>query len=184
VKKRIVLEIVLICILGITGWYLFDNMKQVELNSPERKSIENFNRLVFSDGAGIDVMGNYIDSVLTNKVDGEESFVAAFLLRYNSLDSDLIFWNEVKKHLFDLDVATVRLIAYCENSQCVEAIRENPNVTSIPILEYGEVSDMQAVISADATGDFWLFGKQYKKIEWRNADLSPFDIATSIGFGL
>jgi len=183
-KKRIYLEVSFICILGIIGWYLFGVMKKVELDNPERKAIESYNSMVFISGAGIDVKGNYIDSVLTNQTDDKERYVIAFLLRYNSLDTDIHFWNEVNNHLSSLDNVIVRLIAYCEHFRCVEAIRVNPSAVNIPVLEYGEVSDMQAVIGADVKGEFWLRGNRNKKIKWRDHNLTPFDIAMSIGLEL
>jgi len=180
-KIKFIWEILLICILIITGWYLYGIMKQVESNNPELKAIENDNNLIFSDGAGIDFMGNKIDSFLENKADEDERFVVAFLLRYNSLDADLKFWNEVKGYLSEPD--TIRLTAYCENNKCVEAIRINPDKVHFPVLEYGEASDMQAVIAADANGEFYLQGSRFRKIKWRNEILEPFDIAMSIGLG-
>ena len=180
-KKRNLIEVLFICILGVTGWYLLDVMKQVESTNPELKIIESYNRLVFSDGTGIDIMGKYVDSVLANNADQVERFVVAFLLRQGSLDSDLRFWNEVNNYLSGLDTTIVKLIAYCENGQCVEDIKKNPDRADFPVLEYGEVSDMQAVISADIAGEFWLRGNSYKKIKWRDENLTPFDIAMSIG---
>ena len=176
-KKTIVLEILLICIFGVTGWYLFGVTKQAELNNSVREAIEDGNGPVFSDGAGINVMGQKIDSI--NKTAGSERIVAAFLLRYDGLDADLNFWNEVNQNLLEPDF--VRLTAYCENKQCVEAIRKNPDRAHFTVLEYGEVVDMQAVLGADSGGEFWLRGNSARKINWRYGTSTPFDIAMSIG---
>jgi len=178
-KKRIAWEIALICVLGITGWYLSGIMQQIEANNPELKAIEDNKNLVFADGAGIDVMGNEIDSIFAAKPDGVERSVAAFLLRYNTLDADLEFWTEVNSHLSGLD--TIRLTAYCENARCVETVRNKPDSARFTVLEYGGAVDMQAVIGADAIGEFWLRGNEFKKINWRDGNQTPFDIAMSIG---
>jgi len=181
-KKGIVWEIVLVCILGVAGWNLFGIMESEKSNNPELKAIEVNNNLVFSDGVGIDFMGNNIDSILKDKTDEAERFVVAFLLRYDSMDADLKFWNEVNNYLSEFD--TVRLIAYCENDKCIETLKVNPDTAHFYVLEYGEVKDMQAIIIADATGDFWFRGKEAKKINWRNDIMTPYDIAVSIKRGI
>jgi len=178
-KKILIGEIVLTCILGITGWYLFNVMKQVELNSPGQKTIEGNNALVFSEGVGIDVVGNRVDSILVNKTDKIERFVAAFLLRCDSLDADLKFWNDVNSYLSKSDI--IRLTAYCENEQCIETVRKNLDTIHITVLEYGGVIDMQSIISVDAVGEFWLRGNKIRRIKWRDNNLTPFDIAKNIG---
>jgi len=180
-KKGIVLEISLTCILVVTGWWLFDTMKYVESNNPELKIIENNNNIAFSDGAGIDVMGNNVYSVFSDKADGIEKSVAAFLLRYDSLDADLQFWNEVSNHLSGID--NIRLTAYCENDRCVEAVRKKTDMVDFTVLEYGEILDMQAVIEADAVGEFCLRKNRFKRINWRDGIQKPFDVAMSIGLG-
>jgi len=76
------------------------------------------------------------------------------------------------------------LISYYENHLCVEAIRKNPDLAGFPVLEFGLVSDAQAVIGADEAGYFRLQGNRYKKIKWRDKTLTQFDIAGSIGLKL
>jgi len=178
-KKNKILEIFLICFLGITGWYLFSVAEKLKSNNPELQEIERNNSLVFMDGVGIDVMGNIVDSVFALEDNAIKRRVAAFLLRYDSIDDDLKFWNEVNRHLAGLD--TVRLMAYCENSRCVDVIRKNPDVAHFTVLKYGEAIDMQAVIGADLTGEFWLRGDRSRKINWRDERVTPFDTAMSIG---
>jgi len=178
-KNSIVFEVLLICIFGTAGWYLFGVMKQLESNNPGRDAIEANNSLVFTGGAGMDIMGNMVNSVFTNKSDESERIVAAFLIRYNSLDADLKFWNEVNSHLSGLD--TIRLTAYCENIKCIDAIRNNPEKLHFIILEYGGAMDMQSIINADAAGEFWLRGDRPARINWRDGDLTPLNIAMRIG---
>lgn len=179
-KNRIILEILLICAFGVTAWYLFGIMKQTQTSSPELKEIEENNRLMFSDGAGIDIMGNKIDSIFTNRLDETVRFVAAFLLRYDSLDSDLKFWNEVSSHLSELDI-DVKLTAYCENERCIEYLKRNPNQANFTVLEYGGIVDIQAVIGADMTGTCWVRGNRYKRMKWRDGVQSPLDVSMNIG---
>lgn len=88
-KKTVSLKVLLICILALAGWYLWGVMERVKSKNSEPKTIEVYNSLMFSDGAGIDVMGNKVDSVFTGETDESERYVAAFLLRYNSLEDDL-----------------------------------------------------------------------------------------------
>jgi len=180
-KKGTILKLLIVCIFGTVGWYQFGVMKQMESNNLELKAIESNNNMVFLDGAGVDIMGNEIDSVFTDKTEGVRRSRVAFLLRYNSLEVDLEFWNEVGSLLSKLDAVPVRLTAYCENGQCVEAIRKNPDVANFTVLEYGEVVDMQAMLGADAVGEFWLIGSGFKKINWRDGTQRPVDIAISIG---
>jgi len=181
-RKIHLLEILLICILGFSGWYLFNTMEHMKLKSPELRAIENYYRLVFSHGTGIDVMGNKIDSILAHETKGGERSVVAFLLRNKTLDADLQFWNEVNRHLSELD--TVRLTAYCENYRCVEVIRKNPEMAHFPVIEYGLVGDMQALIGADDDGEFWFRGNRFEKINWRDGSRMPIDIAMHIGLRL
>ena len=178
-KKRIVLEMALICIFGFTGWYLFGVMKQTESDNPELKEIESNNSLVFSYGTGIDVTGNKIDSYITNSMDDVVINIVAFFLRYDSLDADLMFWNEVGSYLAELD--TVKLIAYCESVLCIEAVKRNPDIAHFTVLEYGNVIDMQAIVNADMAGEFWLRGT--KRVKWRDGAKTPFDVSQNIRLG-
>jgi len=180
-KIRAVLEIAFICIFGVTGWYLFDIKKQVELNSPELKEIEKYSRLVFSDGSGIDIMGNKIYSINEDRAVELKQSIVAFHLRYNSLEDDVKFWNEVNSFLLKFDAVSVRMTAYCENTRCIEALRNNQVDAHFTILEYGGILDMQSVISADIGGAFWLLGNGVKKIKWRDENQKPIDVAISIG---
>jgi len=213
-KNRIGWELLFICILGVTGWYLYGTFERIKTNNPELRRIENYNNMVFVSGAGIDIMGNKIESILTNKTDGKEietkidspdlavehekqqhivtgdssskkannsnkkGGVVAFLLRYDSLDADLKFWNEVNSCLSEPDI--VRLTAYCENNRCIETIRKKPDMVRFTVFEYGEAVDVQAVIGADSTGEFWMRKNNAKKLRWRNEILAPCDVARSI----
>jgi len=178
-KKRIVWEILFICFLGFSAWYLFGLLEHAKSNNHDLKRIDRNNNLMFMSGAGIGIMGNKVGSILLNSQGESEVFVAAFLLRYDSLSDDLTFWNEVGGDLTELD--TVRLTAYCENARCIETLKENPDVAHFTILEYGAVTDMQAVINVDAGGEFWLRGnKRLIKIKWRDGTLTPVDIVNSI----
>jgi len=177
-KNRIILEIMFICVFGLTGWYLFGVMEQMKSNNPK---VENNNTLVFSDGSGIDIQGNIIDSVFEPESYEIKRSVAAFLLRYDSLDADLTFWKEVNSYLTEPDA--VRLTAYCENDLCIKAIKNKPDLSYLTVLEYGEAIDMHALIGADSNGEFWFRENRAGKIKWRGENLTPFDIANSIGMG-
>ena len=197
-KKGTVFEIMFVFIFGAIGWYLFGIVKHLELANPALEMIESYNNIMFSDGVGIDINGNKIESrnetPITTQFEESDNLslersdqrtgVAAFLLRYDTLDNDLMFWNEVKSNLSELDVVNVRLIAYCEDDRCIESIKKDPDKVHFNVLEYGVVVDMQAVIGADATGDFWWRGDSSKKINWRDEFRTPNDIVSNIGFGL
>jgi len=178
-KKIFVLEILFICILGVTGWQLFGLMKKAKTESTNQIRIERSNNLLYVNGAGIDISGNKIESILVNSVDEVKVMVAAFLLRHDSLNADLKFWNEVGSQLAGFDA--VRLTAYCEDARCVETVRKNPDMAHVTIMEYGFVVDMQAVSSADADGMFWLrINRNFMKIKWRDKNLTPYDIVNRI----
>lgn len=178
-KKILFVQILFICILGASGWYLFGLMKKAESNNINQKRVERNNDLVFASGAGIDIFGNEIEPFLVNNRDGTEAFAVAFLLRHDSLDNDLKFWNEAASLLSELD--TVRLTAYCDDARCVEAVRKNPDMARFTILEYGAVVDMQAVFNSDANGEFCLRGdRTLKKIKWRDGTLTLNDIVNII----
>jgi hypothetical protein len=178
-KNRLIWEIFIILILCGTGWYLFGTMRNVETSSSTAKLIESSNNQIFLDGVGIDIMGNNIYSNTVEEIGKTKKTVIAFLLQYESLNDDLKFWNEVGDRLTN---ANTRLVAYCENEQCVEVIKKNPLKAHFQVLEYGEITDMQAIISADANGEFWLINSQNDRIKlnWRDGILTPNEIARSI----
>jgi hypothetical protein len=178
-KKRIIMEICFIFIIGGIGWYLFDAMVEAETNSPAMKLVESDNNLVFMDGAGIDIMGNIVNHYSSEK-DETEKYIIAFLLRYGNLNDDLKFWNEVGDYLTKTN--TAKLVAYCDSEQCIEIIKKNPLQNSFQVLEYGEIADMQAIINADANGEFWLVNPKGEsiKLNWRDKILTPTEIARSI----
>jgi hypothetical protein len=175
-KNRLIWKILLICILGVAGWYLFDTLQYVESNSPELKMIRDYKNLVFISGAGIDVMGNNIDAMDVSGNVGVNKGASAFLLRSGTVNADMKFWNEVSNNLPASN--EIRLIGYCEDSKCIEFIKNNLDKVNFTILEYGEVVDMQAVISADGADEFWLveFGNR-EKVKWHDGSVSPLTIA-------
>ena len=187
-KNRIILEILLMCVLGFTGWYLHHKIELIKSTSSILKDIERYDqRMIFDGNAGIDVFGNKIESINKNH---KEDIMVAFILRIGTLDSDLQFWNAVNGYLTDLD--TVRMTAYCENDRCAEAIRKN-NIVDFSIVEYGTIEDMQAMINADRNGqcllrskkaydgaDLFIQGTGFTKINWRDGNVSPFEIAMRI----
>jgi len=177
-KKSITYEILFICILAVLGWPLYNAMKSIESRNIISKSIED--RLTFLSGSGIDVMGNMIEPVMENEVDISGNGVIAFLLRHSSLDADIKFWNEVSGIITESNI--VQLIAYCENVQCVDAIKKEPDKIRFPVLEYGEIIDMQAINAADKNGEYWLIGLggRSRKIKWRDGVLIPDDIVWSM----
>lgn len=176
-KNKIVFEIVFMCILGITGLYLFDVMKQIKLNNHELKEIDSHKNTVFSNGSGIDIAGNEIDAIDVSKELSKG--VAAFLLRSKNVDADIKFWNEVNDNLSELD--EIRLTGYCEDEKCIESVKKNPNKAKFIILEYGETTDMQAIINADENDEFWLIGfGNSEKIKWHDGIITPLDIVRSI----
>ena len=181
-KKRTVIEIVFIIIFIAAGWYMFDVMKRIESSHPELvRQIENNNKLGFMGGTGIDTMGHVIESAVVNGSDEtRRRYIAGFLLRNNSLDSDVKFWNEVNNHLSELDTVSVNLTAYCENDRCIDTIKKNPGIAHFSVMEYGGVVDMQAILNADADGEFWLSGKGLRKIKWRDGVQAPIDIAVEM----
>jgi hypothetical protein len=157
------------------GWFLFDKVKQMQSNSVEFA----YNDLFFSEGAGIDVMGNKIESIAVNMRDGTSKGIAAFLLRNDTIDDDIMFWNEVYDNLSAISMT--RLIGYCENDKCIEFIKKNPDKVHFTVLEYGGVVDMQAVIRADVKDEFWLNEqKSQKTIKWRNGMASPIEIVKDV----
>lgn len=192
-KNKLIWEVLLICILGFTGWYLHTKVEHLKSTSSKLKTIEAYKRKVLSYGIdGIDVFGAKIESGYTNNNDGNEKGIAAFLLRNDTLDADLRFWNEVNSYFTDHDA--VRLVSYCENERCVETIRKNPNVAHFSVLEYGLVGDMQAIIGADESGECWVQSNKsdenvslltritgFTKITWRDGNVTPFDIAIRMG---
>ena len=155
----------------------------IAINNSDQAEEEVQNDLLHQIDESIQQKLEAIDNSTSLIDDNDQKIgVVAFLLRYDSLDTDLVFWNNVNNYLSKF--GNVRLTAYCGNDRCIEAIKMTPSIANFTVLEYGEAMDMQAVIGADENGEFWLRGKVSKKVHWRNDIMTPYDIAMTIGLGL
>lgn len=174
-KREIVIEILLIGVLGIYGWLLADRVVAVRAD-PVQMAADANSRLPFTDGIGIDSLGQRIDPARFSGINR----VVVFLLRSGSLDLDLKFWNSVGSLL--PNGSGVELIGYCDGNACIEALEKNPLSMEFPVITYGEALDSQALLNADLEGNFLLAekGKYARTIGWRGSGRTADDVARSI----
>jgi hypothetical protein len=130
--------------------------------------------LGFQQEAGIDIYGKLVAPLPPP----QEERAVVFLLRSQSLYSDLTFWKAVQKEL----TGGVRLIAYCNDDECSNFLKEQSE-KSFPVIAFGEVLGTQALMQADEDGEcfvrseYWLVAKP---IKWRGTGASPETISESL----
>lgn len=172
-KGQVFIEIVLIGMLGLYAWLLLGRMQEFRFD-PRQEAIEASGQLLFTNATGIDIGGNRVDPAQipnTNRC-------MAFLLRNTSLRADLNFWDNVASLL--PKGSGVRLIGYCDGSACVEGVKNDLRLADFPVIAYGDVVDSQALLNADAAGNFLLtdIHHQPRSIEWRG--LGPASVVRSV----
>jgi len=118
--------------------------------------------------AGVDVSGHFVGPLSAD--DSER--IAAFLLRGNRIGDDLTFWREVATLL--PPAAHIRLVGYCDGESCAEAVRKLAPL-DFPVIEYGEISDSQALINADLANALLVLSapSHSQRHAWRVGSKTP-----------
>lgn len=176
VSNRMVQVLLLIAILSYYGWLQIKDIMVLRKHQIAQDSIAKSNdSIILRRVSGIDIFGAPAGSLSPGiKRD------VIFLLRYESLVGDLEFWRKVSVKLNSH--SEIKVIGYCDNSQCVDSIKTSPN-PPFTVLAYGEADGVQAVVNADKNGDAIL--KENGKVmttmvSWRKNGLHPEDIAQEV----
>ena len=176
-QRQICIQLIFIVALSVYGWVIVQRTPHSALEH-KHDVIESNKRLLFVDGAGIDVRGELVNSKATS----ETKRVVAFLLRESTATQDVEFWRDVERML--PKNSGVRLVAYCDGSACAKIVRELSLSSSFPVILYGELIDSQAVLNADTEGAFVLKERdksnRVRAIRWRDVHQRSEDIVRRV----
>lgn len=172
--REMIVEIVLVLLLGGYGWTLSRDIVRDERRAAAR--IESNMLLEIGRYTGVDVSGRLLTPAATPEVDR----VVTFLLRADSLGDDLATWREVANRVSDH--RGVRLIGFCDGSQCAHYVRTAAQPLGFTIMMYGEVVDLQAVLNADALAQCLVQKASSEPfgVVWRQEGLTPEQISRRI----
>lgn len=144
-KGQVIVEIVLVAVLAAYGRQLVNRMPASPW-SEIQQAVSTNERLLYTAAPGIDVRGQTVDLARGTSANR----IAAFVLRTSNLAQDLGTWREVAGAL--PKESGIALVGYCDGSACAERVRINANPLPFPVIAYGEVVDLQAMLNADAAG--------------------------------
>jgi hypothetical protein len=171
---QIIVEIVLLLLLGGYGWTLGREIVREERRVAAR--IESNMLLGIGRYTGVDVTGRLLTPAASPGVDR----VVTFLLRADRLGDDLAIWREVAHRVSDR--RGVRIIGFCDDSQCARYVGAVAQPLGFTVMMYGEVVDSQAVLNADALAQCLVqkAGSEPFGVVWRGAGLTPGQISQRI----
>jgi hypothetical protein len=156
-------------LLIILSFYASSLLKDVSTfkQGQARLAVTQTRQVGFKDPIGISIDGISLDRASLHS----ERYIA-FLLRNQSLRSDLSFWDQVNVLLGSR--AEIKLIGYCDGQSCADSIRTLPK-PSFSILAYADAVSAQAVANADAEGLAVLkvAGRSRSSIAWRGKGATP-----------
>jgi hypothetical protein len=178
-KKQILVEVILIAVLEVYAGLLTRQTKASLLRVDAAHSVVSANEkiAVLDSVTGIDVLGNVVFPVPPH----DARYFAAFVLRDASIRDDLNFWRGVAGSLSKR--SGVRLVAYCDGTACAQTIRNSPQSTDFPVIVYGETVGSQALLNADARGNFLLLDRQRHMlgpIAWRTPGQTPQTVLAKV----
>lgn len=127
---------------------------------------------------GVDPWGRLVHEIPPA---GAVRFVA-FLLRAQSIESDLQFWNRVASLL--PPGRGVRIVAYCDGALCDAKVRARGEPAAFPVIAFADAVDGQAVINADEDGQLLLLDPNTHAVEkrfWRRDSVGPRAVARTLG---
>jgi len=155
----------LLAILSFYACSLVTNINALKQSRVEFASSQT-RELGFRDPTGIDIDGKVLQASLHSKQ------YIAFVLRRQSLRSDLGFWVQVSALLGPR--ADLTLVAYCDGQLCAESMR-TLQVRPFPVLAYGEAVNAQSLADADGKGlaILRIAGKADSAIMWRGQGIEP-----------
>lgn len=170
--------ILLIAILGFYGCRLANEAWTLHQRGQMLQAVVDQNRkLVFGLEAGIDVSGTPVHVQTLNST----KRTIVFLLHGASIKADLKFWRSMEAAL-PVDSA-LRLVGYCNNDTCAEAVRREAPVADFPVIAYGEIVSSQALVNADGDGNAILRNASHletRYVAWRVPGKSPEDVAREV----
>jgi hypothetical protein len=100
-----------------------------------------------------------------------------FGLRSATVSEELRIWDSLASHL--VNEPNVYLIAYCDGVACASAVSRTHPSSTLAVLAYGEPITVQAVLNADAKGQFLVVDgalRPLRSVSWRGPDRGTLDI--------
>jgi hypothetical protein len=176
VKYRIAVQSTLTIMLAICARTLFLTMP-ISPQAVHDGLVQANQRLRFTRGIGVTIDNRLVDLTVAS----QKKRTVAFVLRNRSLAEDLAFWRDMAELL--RPVPSLRLVGYCDSAACVSSARAVVDGGRLDILAYGEVVDTQAVLNADAHGDFIVGSaatSEVTMINWRYPMRQARDIARRV----
>ena len=129
--------------------------------------------LAFQFESGIDIQGKAV--VPWPPAEAQRTIV--FLLHGRSIARDIAFWKSVKA--LRANETVLRLVGYCDDSQCVEYLQTSAKDLDFPVIAYGELISGQALVNSDFQGyslvrsEGWLLPRQ---VSWRKPSDTPSNV--------
>jgi hypothetical protein len=171
VKSEILIETILVGALAIYGVRLAKEIRTLRLQPDRQQFLATANeRLALHSVTGIDTSGQLVNKII---VPGTKRFMV-FGLRNSNLAEDLSFWSNAAA-LVHKD-GGISFVGFCDSKACVEAVRSNYQSLRFPVIAYGEAVSSQALLNADAEGNFILLDGGLRTIstmQWRQPGLTP-----------
>ena len=143
----------------------------------ERAYLSRDRRLSLSSLAGIDRDGKRVLDQLPKNV---RRWVVVGL-RTATLNDDVAYWTAVAAAL--PSDGQIRLVGYCDNSDCRQVLNQTADKPPFPVLVYGEAVPSQAVANADAAGQYVLLDKdltRLRRTSWRSSRPQPSETAAEV----
>jgi hypothetical protein len=174
-KSETLVETVLIVVLAVYGVHLARELRGLTSETARRRSFVSSasDNLALQSVNGIDVFGQLVNKVVPV---GAKRFVI-FGFRNSTLQDDVRFWSDAAR-LLPAD-GSVRLLAYCDGTPCVDTVKHSYQSLGFPVVAYGEPGSLQAVSAADTKGNCIVLSAGLMtvgKVLWRQPNTNPSDV--------
>jgi hypothetical protein len=177
-KTRIIAKVVLCVGLFTCATALINDLQSLgSAIDSERRLAEKNDDMLVTFASGVDVWGRIASEELPSGV----TRVAVFVLRSSTIQDDIETWSRVAESL--TAEHAVQVVGYCDSMRCAEFVRRSSPPPPFAVIEYGQAGSAQAVVNADAKGEFALLdGRaiELRRIQWRRPALAAADIVKEV----
>ena len=176
-RVELAVSMLLIVVLSFFGLRLSDEAISLARQKNASKNLGTLRSTSFQMEAGIDIFGNQIYPLPPSAAER----TVIFMLRANSLATDLKFWNDVSTAF--PPHSHIRLVAYCDSASCSEYCKRSSASIHFPIIFYGEVFPTEELFDVDSHGEFLIRSEQWfvpKLFAWRDGHTTPNAVAHEV----